>query len=132
MLDQLVDLFVVTSPARCDRGEIVRRLLFSLGCFVAGLAVAALGAMTVFGGLPFATGAILIALYLLFGMGLSAPYMLFPPRDGPRASFWLLPLKWWLILQPLRGINWVGRNVLEFLWRLVFRLRSPSRGRHAT
>lgn len=102
----------------------MRRLLFSLGCFSTGVAVCGLGFMVLVGGVPLGGGLILISVYVLMGLLLTAPYVLRPPAERVRGTMWFVPLNWWLVAQLFRSMTWVGLQVLNVVWRLVLQLRS--------
>jgi hypothetical protein len=99
----------------------MRRLMFTAGCFFAGMAPVLLVLMFVTADMPIAGGLFTVIFFVGIGVALSAPFILAPPPERDGTFFIFGSWKIILVTQLFRGVIWLGAKILEAIWTVTFR-----------
>lgn len=75
-------------------------------------------------GLPWLSGVVLAAVFLILALAFSAPAVLAPPteRSGGLEIAWSVPFPVAIALYFFKAFMWLGDKILVMLWTGVFRV----------
>jgi hypothetical protein len=99
----------------------MRRLLFNVGSFFAGMAPLLLVLMLLTADMPVASGLFTVVFLVGLGVALSAPFALAPPAERGGETVIFGSWKVILITQVFRVVVWLGAKILDAIWTVAFR-----------
>ena len=99
----------------------MRRLMFTAGCFFAGMAPVLLVLMFLTADTPIASWLLTVIFFVGTGVALSVPFILAPPPEHDGTFFIFGSWKVILVTQLFRGVTWLGAKILEAIWTVTFR-----------